>query len=63
MDSYTQVDIMAVIFFPFVCYISFVCIYEIKSKDYIESDTLIIPTKKLVIVNNQVDTIYQYKIK
>lgn len=29
----------------------------------IESKTIIEPTKKLIIVNNQVDTIYVYKLK
>lgn len=33
------------------------------SKDYIDSDTIIKPQIKLVIVNNRVDTIYKYKIK
>ena len=33
--------------------------YDIK----IDSPQIIIPDEKLVIVNNKVDTIYQYKLK
>jgi len=63
MDKYSQVGLIVVAFLVISGYLLALGVNSLKSKDYIESDTLIIPAKKLVIVNNKVDTIYQYKIK
>ena len=63
MDKYTEVLVIFVIFLVIVGYLLSVGVGEIKSKDYIKSDTIITPQIKLVIVNNRVDTIYQYKTK
>ena len=62
-DRINTVLILVVAFIFAVGFVFSKGVSSFLSKDYIESDTIITPQIKLVIVDNRVDTIYQYKTK